>query len=48
LTVNPTVEAFGRSGTTAPDQAAAAAAVSMSELIAPPWTTSPIVGRVSE
>src|SRR5581483_1681396 len=34
-TVMPTVDARGRSGTVAPDQAAAAAAVSISELIAP-------------
>jgi hypothetical protein len=43
----PTVEARIRSGTSAPDQAAAAAAVSIRELIAPPWTTSPIVGGES-
>src|SRR3954471_133288 len=43
----PTVEARGRSGTSAPDHAAAAAAVSIRELIAPPWMTSPSVGSES-
>jgi hypothetical protein len=45
--VNDTVLPWRRSGTSAPDHAAAIAAVSASAAIAPPWTVSPMVARSS-